>query len=55
MTQIVTDAWDPGVSRTGLSVTQNRGGARDGAAMAKLTDGGSSGETEDIGVISVMR
>ena len=34
---------------------KNRGGARDGAATAKLTDDGSSGDTESTGVLSAMR
>ena len=50
MTQIVTDAWDPGVSRTGLSVTQNRGGARDGVAAVKLADGDFTGDEEGTSV-----
>ena len=46
----VTDAWDLPVSRTGLSVTQNRGGARDGVAAVKLADGDFTGDEEGISV-----
>jgi len=50
MEQAVTDAWDLPVSRTGLLVTQNRGGARDGVAAVKLADGDFTDDEEGTSV-----
>ena len=52
----VTGKRDLHVSWDHASATRKIGdGSLDGVAMAKLADGGSSGDTESTGVLSVMR